>query len=142
MSGPLITPTQLGTYLGDESINVDRAAMIIADAQDACESVVNPIPANKVYVLRRVALKAYTAGGNQGRGYQLQKADADQVVAVAYSGVQLSAADRADLLGDEEVAAPFESFTIRTTPQPPLVGHPSFGPYGGYGAYDRFGDCW
>ena len=59
MSDPLITPDDLATYLRDSSIDVDRAAMMIEDAQAACEMIVNPVPASAAWIVRKVAGRAY-----------------------------------------------------------------------------------
>lgn len=61
MSSPIVTPDDLGTYLNDSGINIDRASALIADAQSLCEDVVSPLPASAAVVVKRVAGRAYTS---------------------------------------------------------------------------------
>lgn len=58
---PLITPADLGLYLSDQSIDPDRAAMFIADAQTLCESIVSPLPDAASVIVKRVAGRAYVS---------------------------------------------------------------------------------
>lgn len=129
MSDPQIDPGELGTYLGDDSIDTDRATLIIADAQAACETVVNPVPAGKLFVLRRVAARAYLAGGGQARGYQLQMAGVDSAESGPWAGVYLTEQDRSDLAGDDVDEQPVpDAFTIRVHAQTPYSS-PYSSPY-------------
>lgn len=130
MSEPLFDPADLGTYLGDDSLNIDRAQMIIDDAYAACQSVINPVPESKTFVVRRVAVRAYVGASGQARGYQLEQADADYTGSAPVSGVYLTRWDRQDLLGTETDVAP-EAFTIhtRTHPQRPYDAYQLPGRY-------------
>ena len=61
MSSPIVTPDDLGTYLNDPQINIDRASALIADAQAKCEDIVSPLPASAAVVVKQVAGRAYTS---------------------------------------------------------------------------------
>lgn len=69
MSEPLISSDDLATYLNDPSIDEDRADTMIADATQACETIVNPVPAAAAYIVKRVAGRGYSSavrgGGKQ-----------------------------------------------------------------------------
>jgi hypothetical protein len=56
---PLVTAAQLGVYINDPTINVERANDILEDAQLLCEAVVNPLPPSATVVIKRVASRAY-----------------------------------------------------------------------------------
>lgn len=56
---PIVTTTDLGTYLSDSTINVPRAALFIEQAQILCQSVVNPLPDGAEIVVMRMAGRAY-----------------------------------------------------------------------------------
>lgn len=122
MSDQQVTATDFGTYLGDESLNTARANMILQQAQSACEDHrakvgLDPaVPDGKLYVLIRVAERAYTAGRNQGRGYQYASSGVDDGGAPSAAGVYLTDWDKADLLdsGDVEESPSVDAFTIRT----------------------------
>lgn len=60
MSAPIITPDDLGTYLGNPSIDADRALAVITLAQTLCEAVISPLPAGAEAVVTVVAARAYT----------------------------------------------------------------------------------
>lgn len=118
--GQLISAEEFGTYLGDETLDKERANSILQKTQDACEDVRNPIPNRKFYVLYRVAERAYTGGRNQGRGYQFAASGVDDGGAPSAAGVYLTQWDRDDLLrGDDgqvdDLPAP-SAFTIHTRP--------------------------
>lgn len=95
MSDPLITPDDLGTYLNDASIQDDRAALIIEQAQQACETIVSPFPAEATFVLYRVAARAYTSAAS--RGAQMAAAGSPFGGTPTLGGVWLSRSDIADL---------------------------------------------
>ena len=59
MSDPLVSPADLGVYLGI-AIDVPRAAMILEDAQNLCEMIVSPLPAAATSVIKSAATRAYT----------------------------------------------------------------------------------
>lgn len=98
MSAPLVDPTDLGVYLNDvESIDDTRAAMMIADAQALCESIVSPLPAAAALVVKRVAARGYVST-TAARQYQLNEADAAYgTVAGPVGGVYLTQSDVLDL---------------------------------------------
>lgn len=60
MSDPLATPTELGTFLGDASIDTDRATLLLQLAHDRCETYVNPVPAAAKGIELAIAGRAYT----------------------------------------------------------------------------------
>lgn len=108
MSDPLITPSDLAVYLRDSSIDVDRAAMMITDAQALCDSVVSPLPAAAAGIVRKVA----------GRGYvtaTTSKAAAGSPMGApgGMGGVWLSRADKADL---RRLSGGSSAFSIDTLP--------------------------
>lgn len=59
MGTPVITYSDLGTYLNDVAIDSARATFIIAQAQTLCESIVNPLPAGASAVVLDVAARAF-----------------------------------------------------------------------------------
>jgi hypothetical protein len=61
VSDPIISPSDLATYLNDPSLNVDRAVALIADAQMLCEAIISPLPAGASVVVKRMAGRAYVA---------------------------------------------------------------------------------
>lgn len=80
MGDPLITSDDLAVYLNDPSIDTDRASLLIDYAQQACETVLNPLPAAAAGIVAGLAGDAYTgilspraaataaAGGQVGGG--------------------------------------------------------------------------
>ena len=58
MSVPIVTSTDLGTYLG-VAVDTDRATQLIAWAQALCESVVSPLPSGAEPVVLEVAARGY-----------------------------------------------------------------------------------
>lgn len=96
---PLVTVEELGIYLSDTTINADRAAMLIEDAQQQCADFLAPLdlPAGATRVIRQVAGDAYMA--TTARQAQMAAAGAAfgaQPVA-RRGGVWLSLANKADL---------------------------------------------
>lgn len=59
MSDPLVDPSDLGTYLGVD-VDTERAAMVLAQAQSLCESVVSPLVTADVAVILDVATRAWS----------------------------------------------------------------------------------
>jgi hypothetical protein len=91
-----VDAADLATYLNDSSLNVERASMMIADAQAACEMVVSPLPDGAAFVVRRVAARAYLQ--TSARQYQLGAADSTFGGAPSMAGgVYLTQTDRRDL---------------------------------------------
>lgn len=64
MTSPLADPTDLQTFLGVDTIDTSRAALLIELAQDLCATVVTPLPATARAVVLDVAARAY--GNPQG----------------------------------------------------------------------------
>lgn len=97
MSTPLIVPADLGTYLNDDELDDDRAAMMISLAQTLCESILTPLPSTAVVVITRVAARGYVTT-TSSRQYQLGAADAAYGTQPGpVGGVYLTQADIADL---------------------------------------------
>lgn len=59
MGAPVATPSDLGTYLNVANIDTSRAALILAMAQDLCETIVSPLPATARAVVLDVAARAF-----------------------------------------------------------------------------------
>lgn len=73
MSTPVASPTDLETYLGLDAgaINLNRATLILAMAQDLAETIVSPLPATARAVVLSVAARAYnnvTSASQVGMG--------------------------------------------------------------------------
>lgn len=64
MSDPIVDPSDLGTYLGVDTIDQGRASLILANAQTLCESVVTPLPAGAAAVVLDVAVRAWSNPAN------------------------------------------------------------------------------
>lgn len=60
MSTPIATSTDLGTFLGNDSIDAERADLILEMAQDLCESIVSPLPATAKFVVLTVAARTWS----------------------------------------------------------------------------------
>lgn len=60
MSAPLATPDDLATFLGIDSIDYARAALILQFAQSKCERVVSPIPADAIDIVVAVAARGFS----------------------------------------------------------------------------------
>jgi len=60
VSEPLSTPDDLGVYLGDTSLDLERAWLLLQLAHDLCETVVSPVPEFGKGVELAVAARAYT----------------------------------------------------------------------------------
>jgi hypothetical protein len=92
MSDPLVSPTDLGVYLGLGTIDVPRAAMLLEDAQNLCEVIVSPLPAAATSVIKSAATRAYTnptgATGESTGPYNVQRPS---------GGVYLTKAERRTL---------------------------------------------
>jgi hypothetical protein len=64
-------PSDLQTFLGVPTIDTNRATMMIGLAQDLCETILNPLPANAQAVVLAVAARAFTnpqAVASEGAG--------------------------------------------------------------------------
>jgi hypothetical protein len=57
---PLVSTTDLGTYLGAPNLDTVRATLVLQNAQLLCESLVSPLPAAAAAVVLDVAARAYT----------------------------------------------------------------------------------
>lgn len=73
MADPIVDVPDLAVYLNDPSIDADRAAAFITDAQTLCESVIEPLPVTAAIVVKRVAARAYVTAASS-RTAQLQAA--------------------------------------------------------------------
>jgi hypothetical protein len=58
MSDPIVTPSDLQTLLGADTVDVDRATLILALAQEKCETVLTPLPATARSVVLGIAVRA------------------------------------------------------------------------------------
>jgi hypothetical protein len=97
MSAPVIAATDLGTYLNDPSIDIDRAMALIADAQTLCESIVAPpLPAAAAVIVKRVAARAYVSIASP-RQAQLAAAGSPYGAVGSMGGVYLTQYDVEDL---------------------------------------------
>lgn len=63
MSFPIVTPADLGTYLG-VTVDDDRATALLGYAQALCESIVSPLPDGAGAVVLDVASRAYVNPSN------------------------------------------------------------------------------
>lgn len=98
MSDPLVDPSDLATYMQVDSVNCDRAAMLLADAQSLCETVVAPLPAGAEAVIRRMAAAAYTnPSGARMTALGAARVEYDSGSAATALGVRMTAADRRDI---------------------------------------------
>lgn len=101
MSDPLVDPSDLCIYMQADTINEDRAAMLLADAQSLCQTVVFPLPVGAEAVIRRMAAAAYinpsgarvTALGSGRVEYGSSRSSSN----VTQLGVVLTSSDRRDL---------------------------------------------
>lgn len=59
MSDPVVSISDLATYLNNDSLDDDRAAFILELAQELCETVVTPLPTGARSVILDVAERAY-----------------------------------------------------------------------------------
>lgn len=59
MSDLIVDPADLGTYLGDTTIDPDRALLLLIAAQALCESIVTPLPAGAEAVVWDVTARAF-----------------------------------------------------------------------------------
>lgn len=60
MSDPIVSPSELGTYLNDPNIDTTRAAYMLGLAQQLCESIVTPLPAGAAAVVLDVTARAFS----------------------------------------------------------------------------------
>lgn len=106
---PVTTPDELAIYLGMDTIDSDRAVMMISDAQALCEAIITPLPARAKAIVRRVAAKAYLGPTNAVSEvigpYTVHRG--------TNTGVYLTAADRRALRG---LAGGGGAFSINPTP--------------------------
>lgn len=94
---PLVSAAQLGVYLNDDSLDVDRAEDLLEDAQVLCESIVSPLPPTAAVVVKRVAGRAYVTV-TSARQAQLAAAQAGYgAVPGGMGDVHLTRTDERDL---------------------------------------------
>lgn len=96
-SDPLITPADLGVYLSDTSIDPDRAAMFIQDAQTLCEAIVSPLPDAASVIVKRVAGRAYVSTLSARAAQQAAAGSPYGAGSSMGGGVWLSDSDLVDL---------------------------------------------
>jgi hypothetical protein len=111
---PVVTPAQLGTYLGRTDLDDARAAMLIRYAQDLCEAVLFPLPLLAYGIVMRVAARGIT-NVTSAQSMSLGSAQISYGSnAYGVGGIYLSKLDKADLrrLAVGNSAA----FTIETMP--------------------------
>ncbi len=100
----IIQPSDLALYLKDGTIDNDRAALLISDAQTMCANYLglpegDPFPANCAFVVARIALDAYTSIV-QARSKGLAVAGAPfgtTRAPSAFRGIRMTAEDEKDL---------------------------------------------
>lgn len=92
MAEPTVDPADLATYLGLDTVDADRASLLINQAMTLCRSIVDPIPETAEPVVLSVAARAYT----NVTGVQREMVGGYQV-AYAKPGVYLTRAERAAL---------------------------------------------
>lgn len=61
VTSPVVTHTDLGVLLKDDTIDQTRADALIADATTLCATIVSPLPASAAVVIKRVAARAYVS---------------------------------------------------------------------------------
>jgi hypothetical protein len=110
VTDPITTPDELNTALG-QTIDYDRASLLIELAQEMCETVVSPLPATARGVVIGVAVRALLNPGNvasEGAGpFNTSFGNA------AAGGLYLTKQDRATLL---RLAGRGGAFTVDPTP--------------------------
>lgn len=62
----LVSIDEFKLYLNNQSLDVDRANLILGLAQTLCESIVNPLPAGSDIVILDVAERAFSNPTNVG----------------------------------------------------------------------------
>jgi hypothetical protein len=113
MSEPIVSAPELGQYLSDDSINIERAEFMIRQAQALALSVVNPLPAGAEVVVTRVAGRGYVTA-TTSRGQQLVAAGSPfGLVPGGVGGIFLTRQDKADL---RRMAGGGGAFTINPLP--------------------------
>ena len=117
MSDPVATPEDLGIFLGLESGTVDivRAAFLIAQAQKKCERIVSPITADAQDIVLEVAGRAYnnvTSASQIGLGSAYASFASTGVGGVG--GLYLTRANKAEL---RLIAGRGSAFSADTLPK-------------------------
>ncbi|MGH3437089.1 MAG: hypothetical protein ACRDRL_28995 [Sciscionella sp.] len=60
MSVPIATSADLGTFLGDPSIDAGRATQVLAIVQGFCEDIITPLPESAFGVVLSAAARIYS----------------------------------------------------------------------------------
>lgn len=110
MTTSIVSTDDLAIYLGQASIDEDRASLILASAQAMCESIVKPLPDGASAVVLDVAARAWTNPTNA----QSQSAGPyNTSFGPVSGGLWLTRQNRATL---RNLAGRSGAFTIDTTP--------------------------
>lgn len=117
MSRPIVVPSELGVYLENPGLDLDRAKFILAKTQTLCETILTPLPAEADVVVLAVAARAFnnvTSAHQVGLG-SAQISYGSQGSTMGVGGLYLSRADKATLrrLGGRSGA-----FSIDPLPDP------------------------
>jgi cell division inhibitor SulA len=122
-----VSPSDLGTYLNDASVQEDRAFLMIQLAQDLCESVLSPLPLAAKGIVLRIAARKYVSTTST-RAQQLASGGSPMGAGTL---PDLTRADKADL---RRLAGGGGAFSIDTLVNytPPVLpiwedGVPGFG---------------
>jgi hypothetical protein len=59
MSSPIAIASDLGTYLANPGIDMDRATLMLRLAQDLCEFVISPLPDTAMGIVLSCAARAF-----------------------------------------------------------------------------------
>lgn len=130
MSEPLITSDDLGTYLNDQTINGDRADLMIALAQTLCESIISPLPDSAVVVVMRVAARGYVTTTSARQAQTAVAGSPFGSVPGGMGGIYLTGTDESDL---RRLAGSGGAFSIDLLPAGYIAPAPHWD-------YDGFGD--
>lgn len=97
-SALLVDVADLETYLGQGTLDPDRAGMILRDAQDLAESILFPLPPEAAGIVRRIAGRGYVnITSAQQMGLGTANVTYGSTGAGGVGGVYLSRSDKADL---------------------------------------------
>lgn len=115
MGDPVITWQQLGLHLADDEINVDRATLMISQAQKLCESIVGDLASvtGADVVVMRVAARAYVTTHSARRQQLAMSGSPFGTLPGADGGVFLTRQDKTDL---RRMAGGGNAFTINPLP--------------------------
>lgn len=120
-STPLIDSSDLAVYLYDDDIDETRANFLIRQAQDLCESILDPLPAKAAVVVTRVAGRAYVTTTSTRATHMSMAGSAFGMPPGTDGGVFLTRQDVRDL---RRIAGVGNAFTINMLPADYAVGLP------------------